>query len=73
MTETEQPGIDGFNFHVIGIFFFDFPGQSTEIRSTLPRRSVGINCYFDHNNLPPFQNQKQTSLSLVVTISYRSF
>ncbi len=80
MTKTKETGIDRFHFYIFGIFFFDFPGQSTEIGSPLSGGSIGIDCYFYQNNSPPFlradipmTSQKQTSLSLVVTISYRSF
>jgi len=55
MTESQETGIDGFHFHFIRIFFFDFPGQSTEIGSPFSRRTVGVNCYFNHDNSPPYQ------------------
>jgi hypothetical protein len=54
MAEAKETGINGFHFNIIGIFFFDFPGQSTEIGSPLSGGPVGVDCYFDHSNLPPF-------------------
>jgi hypothetical protein len=36
VTETKETGINGFYFNIIRIFFFDFPGQSTEIGSPFP-------------------------------------
>jgi hypothetical protein len=70
MTETQESGIHGRHFNLIRKFFFDPPGQSAEIGSPFSGRTVGINCYLNHDHSPP---QKQTSLSLVMTISYRSF
>jgi hypothetical protein len=70
MTKTKEPGINRLNFYLIWIFFFDPPGQSAQICSTFSGRTVRINCYLNHDLSPP---QKQTSLSLVMTISYRSF
>jgi len=56
MTETKKTGIDRFHLNIIRIFFFDLPGQSTEICSTFAGRTVGINCYFNHNKSSPYQN-----------------
>jgi hypothetical protein len=54
MAEAKETGINGFHFDIIRIFFFDSPGQSTEISSPLSGGSIGIDRYFDHNNSPPF-------------------
>jgi len=64
MTETQKTGVNGFKLHLIRIFFFDPPGQSTEISSTFPCRPVGIYSYLDHTvfllifsvrpDIPPF-------------------
>ena len=54
MTKAEESGIYCFNFHIIGIFLFDFPGQRTEIGSPFPGRTVGIYFYFNHGPPPPY-------------------
>jgi hypothetical protein len=54
MTKTKETGINSFHFNLIRIFLFDSPGQSTEIRSPLSSRPIGIDCYFNHVNTPPY-------------------
>ncbi len=49
MTKPKQTGINRFHFYIIGIFLFDFHGQSTEIGSPFSGRAIGINCYLDHD------------------------
>jgi hypothetical protein len=53
MTEAQEPGIDGCNFDLIRIFFFDSPGQSAEIRSTLSSRPIGIDRNLNHDYSAP--------------------
>ena len=53
VTETKETGINGFHFNIVGIFFFDSPGQSAEICSAFSGRTIGINCYFNHDDSPP--------------------
>jgi hypothetical protein len=55
LPKAKETGIDSFYFDFIGIFFFDFPGQSTEIASPLSRGPIGKDRNFDHNNSPRFQ------------------
>ena len=50
MTKSKETGINGFHFYIIGIFLFDFPGQSAEIGSPFSGRAVGINCYLHHDD-----------------------
>jgi hypothetical protein len=56
MAEAKETGINGFHFNSIGIFFFDFPGQSTEIGSPLSSGPVGVDRYSNHNNYLLFSN-----------------
>jgi len=53
MTKPKKTGIYGFYFYIIGIFFFDLPGQSTEIGSPFSGRPIRVNYYFNHDNSPP--------------------
>jgi hypothetical protein len=48
MTKAEETGINGFHFYIIGVFFFDFPGQSAEVGSMFAGRAVGINSDLHH-------------------------
>jgi hypothetical protein len=40
VTEPQETGIDGLYFNIIRIFFFDSPGQSAEIGSPFPGRTI---------------------------------